>query len=179
MNFHQLQVAYDVNEDRILMRISFKTEAQIPQEYRAWLTRRMVRNLWPYVVRAMETRVVLEQPGAAHVKSDIVEMEYQATLSEFAASGNFEQPYEAQDYEFPMGESPLLVTRADFTILKDQPVRINFLPSSGKGFEIGLPPKLWHGFCSMLQAAVASANWDYVLNLPGNASAEAGERVLN
>ena len=179
MNFHQFQLAYDASADRILMRISFKTVQGNLQEYRAWLTRRMVRNLWPSVLQSMEARVALDQPSVAHVKSDIVSMEHQATLTEFAASGSFEQPFESVAADFPLGEEPLLVARADFKIEKDQPVRINFLPTAGTGFEIGLPPKLLHGFCSMLQAAVAGAQWDYVLILPGQANAEAGERVLN
>src|SRR3569623_1643626 len=55
MNVHQLQLTYDAAEDRILFRATFLDDSGILQEIRAWLTRRIVRNLWPGIVRTFET----------------------------------------------------------------------------------------------------------------------------
>jgi hypothetical protein len=178
MDLHQLQLTYQVEDDRIILRISFK-ETESLQEIRAWLTRRLVKNLWSGIIRALETRVSLAQPLAAHASAEIVNMEHQASVSEIRSNGSFDTPFEAAADDFPMGETPILVTAAHFTIHPDQPLRVNFTNADNHGFEIAFTQTVLHGFCSLLQEAVTAAEWDLELRLPGIGDTGTASRTLN
>lgn len=179
MELHQLQLIYQREEDRILFRASFSEENRLRQEIRAWLTRRLVRNLWTGIVKALTTQVVLDQPQAAHASAEIVNMEYQASINEFAERGDFKNPFESNANAYPIGEAPILVTVAHFTINANHPLRINFTQADGNGFEVGFTPTVLHGFCTLLQDAVKKAEWNIELELPGVAAVEPKSRILN
>jgi hypothetical protein len=179
MDLKQLQVAYQQNEDRLLLRASFKTDGDSSQEVRAWLTRRLVRNLWPGIVKALETQVTLDQPQATHAKAEIAGMAYQDSIEKINARGDFNKKFEADAQAYPIGDIPILVAAAHFAITANKPVRINFTSAQGKGFEIAFTATILHGFCTLLQNAVKTAAWDIDLRLPGAASADARPAVLN
>jgi hypothetical protein len=176
MELHQIQVTYRPDEDRLLCRASFKENDEF-HELRAWLTRHMVRSLWPAILDALEKQVALEKPGAAHASSDIVGMEHQASVEAIRGNGSFDAPYEGEATHFPLGETPILVEKVDLTVGAGQPVRINLCPAEGNGFEISFDLTVLHGFCALLQDAVVHADWDMTLEMPG-LEAPAG-RVLN
>lgn len=176
MELHQIQVIYHADEDRLLCRASFKVEDGL-QEVRAWLTRRLMRNLWPSILQTLETQVVLDKPAIAHAKSDIVGMEHQASVETIRETGNFDVPYEAKITGYPLGETPILVHKVDFTLYANQPIRISFSPAQESGFEVVLTLPALHGFCSLLKDAVKQAEWDMELEMPGLAAPM--QRVLN
>lgn len=179
MDLHQLQITYLAEEDRILMRLSFRSDAGALQEIRAWLTRRLVNNLWPGIVRALETQIKLDQPQAAHASAELVGMEHQESVTAIKARGDFNIPFEETVQAFPPDGTPLLVTAAQFTINARQPVRINFTPTNGDGFEVALTQDVLHAFCTLLQEAVKTAEWGIDLRLPVAATDADGPRVLN
>ena len=176
MELHQIQVIYRADEDRLLCRASFKAEDGL-QEVCAWMTRRLVRNLWPSILQTLETQVVLDKPTAAHAKTDIVGMEYQASVETIRETGNFDVPYEAQVTGYPLGETPILVHKIDFTLYANQPIRITFSHEQGSGFEVARTLTVLHGFCALLKDAVRQAEWDMELEMPGLAAPV--QRVLN
>ncbi|HJW56047.1 MAG TPA: hypothetical protein VJ577_12300 [Burkholderiaceae bacterium] len=179
MELHQIQITYQMEEDRLLLRASFKADGGALQEIRAWLTRRLVKSLWPGIVKAMETQVMLNQPQAAHARAEIVSMGHQASVSRIREAGGFNAPFAAVAKSYPLGETPVLVTAAHFDVVASQPLRIHFTPKQGTGFEIALRSPLLHGFCSLLQEAVRLAKWDIALLLPGIVDTESASRVLN
>ncbi len=179
MELHQIQVTYSTEEDRVLCRASFKAEDGGLQEVRAWLTRRMVKLLWPGVIDAMEKQVSLDKPQAAHASADIVGMDYHASIDEIRNSGNFSTPYEAERQTYPLGETPILVTTVDFKLNADQPIRVNLTSAQGHGFEIAFTQTVLHGFCSLLKDAVKKAEWDMNLVIPGSVASSSPGRVLN
>jgi|SRR3569623_681119 len=179
MNVHQLQLTYDAAEDRILFRATFLDDSGILQEIRAWLTRRIVRNLWPGIVRAFESQLTLDRPQASHAKTEIINMAHEESIAQFTAAGSFSTPFGNAAQRFPLGEMPLLIASARFTLHSNQPLQINFAPAQGSGFEIAFTPALLHGFCKLLQDAVHSAQWEIELALPGEAEAPPPPRILN
>jgi len=180
MNVHQLQLTFDTVEDRILFRATFLDESGGLQEIRAWLTRRIVCNLWPGIVRALESQITLDKPQASHAKAEIIGMAHEESIAQFAAAGSFAAPFEnAAQRFFPLGEMPLLISGARFTLHANQPLRIDFSPAQGSGFEIAFTPALLHGFCKLLQDAVKAAQWEIELALPGEAGLTPAARVLN
>lgn len=179
MNVHQLQMTYNAGEDRILFRTTFMDSAGRLQEIRAWFTRRITRNLWPHIVKALESQVTLDKPQAAHAKTELVGMAHEESIAGFTAAGSFAAPFQHEAQSFPLGETPMLVFTARFTLQANQPLRINFAPAEGHGFEIAFPPPLLHGFCKLLQDAVRAAQWDLALALPGAIRPSMSARVLN
>lgn len=179
MDLHQLQLSYQAKDDRILLRVSFKADDGRLQEIRAWLTRRLVRNLWPGIIQALQTQVTLNAPLAAHASAEIVGMEHQASVAEIRAGGNFDAPFDAEIQGYPIGEAPILVSAAHFTMNVNQPLLINFSPAEGVGFEVALTPIVLHGFCTLLQETVKLAEWDIELRLPGMSETAPMSRTLN
>lgn len=180
MELHQLQVSYQAEEDRLLFRASFKAEEGTLQELRAWITRRLLKALWPAILQSLETQVRLDKPQAAHASADIVGMEHHASVEHIRDTGNFNAQYETGISHFPLGEAPLLITSVNFAQNPDQPVRINLAPASGDGFELAFTMVVLHGFCSLLRDAAKTAEWDIALEMPGAIGSQAsGSRLLN
>jgi hypothetical protein len=182
MELHQLQVTYQAGQDRLLCRASFSRErpdnptAQSAgeggnlSEIRAWLTRRMVRKLWPAIIQVLETQVTLTMPDAAHFKSDIVGMEHESSLDRMRTAGAFDTPFATDVRDFPFGETPLLVHHVDFTMDAGQPIRVTLRPETGPGFELKMASAMFHAFCELMRDAVRQAEWDVELALPGMAA---------
>lgn len=180
MILHQIQLTYSPIEDRIMMRASFLQPNGELHELRAWLTRRIVKLLWPTLQKAMQTQVALDQPTAAHAKAEMVNMAHQASIMELAAQGKFGKPYDAEATHYPLGETPFLVHDAQFNITRNAPMRIIFAPQTGSGFEISFTPQILHGFSSLMPKAVANAEWDMELYVPSEIEYEEDvPRVLN
>lgn len=179
MELHQIQVTYHAEEDRILCRASFRAEDGNLQEVRAWLTRRMVKGLWPAMIESMEKQVVLDNPQAAHASSDVVVMKHHASIEAIRDSGSFSATYEDDIRGFPLGEAPILVASANFNVGAGQPVRINLSPREGNGFEIAFAQQVLHGFSSLLRDAVKKAEWGLDLALPGAELSLPASKALN
>ncbi|WP_420477103.1 hypothetical protein [Noviherbaspirillum sp. ST9] len=179
MELHQIQVTYQAEEDRILCRTSFLAPDGELQEIRTWLTRRMIRALWPTLLEAMEKQVALDNPQAAHASGHVVEMEHHASVEAIRDSGSFDSVYKDDICGFPLGEAPLLVANANFSLAAGQPIRLNLSPVEGSGFEIAFAQQVLHGFTSLLWEAAAKADWELDLALPGAALAAPASHVLN
>ncbi|MFI4939929.1 MAG: hypothetical protein ACHP7O_06260 [Burkholderiales bacterium] len=180
MVLHQIQAAYRAEEDRLLLRVSFSADDGPRQEIRAWLTRRLVKALWPAIIHAMETQVALDHPHAAHARVEIVNMEHEATISEIRAHGKFGMPFAPESYSFPFGEQPVLLTGAHISVKANQTPRINFVSALNGNFEITLTSSMLHGLCTLLQDAIKPADWNIELHLPGIPAEQRPEqRVLN
>ncbi|MES2070436.1 MAG: hypothetical protein V4488_08825 [Pseudomonadota bacterium] len=169
MELLQIQVTYQPEEDRILVKFSFSDAGPdgARQEIRAHITRRLLLQLWPTTLRALETQVGLNRPEAAHASADIVQMEHESSLKQMKEDGGFTDPYEADAQAYPRGESPLLIHTINFNIHADAPICLQFFPVGEAAFEINLPENLVHGFCSLLQAAAREADWGVALVIPG------------
>lgn len=178
MELHQINLNYLQEEDRILLRASFRGADGPLQEVRAWLTRRMVRRFWEAMVRALETQVALDKPQAAHAKTEILGMEHEASLARNREQGSFTAPYETSARILPLGEDPILIASMTFNLAPGKPVRINLAPAAGTGFEIALPRDAVHGFCKLLVDTVERSDWDLDLHLP-QAAAQPAPAVLN
>jgi hypothetical protein len=166
MDLHQIQFTYQQEEDRILCRTSFHGPEGL-QEIRAWLTRRMVRELWQNLCKSLEKQVALEKPQVAHASAEIVGMAHESSVAEGRAQGKFDTPYQSIARSHPLGTLPLLVNGLKISVQAGRPLRINFLLVQGKGFEFALTPPMLHGFCSILLEAVRRSGWNLELAMPG------------
>ena len=179
MNLHQLQVTYKPEEDRILFRISFRDEGQPLQEVRSWLTRRLLKNLWPGIIKSLKTQVTLDQPLAAYASDEIVNMEHQASLSELRARGDFNVPFETCAHTYPRGDAPVIITSVNIALSANQPARITFAASEKLDFEVAFFKTQFHGFCMLVQDCIRVAEWDIEPALAASVQINATPRVLN
>jgi hypothetical protein len=181
MVLQQIQAGYWRNEDRLLIRVSFKQEDGSLQEIRSWMTRHMVKSLWPGIIHALETQVALDNPNAAHARSEIVGMDHQAKVDELRSRGDFDVPYSPEIDGYPFGKIPILLVQANINVGTKQGPRINFVSAQSGSFELSFTPSMLHGFCTVLQDAVKASDWDIELQMPSGASPPEweGERVLN
>lgn len=172
MKVRQLQATYCAEDDRILLRLSADEEDGTRQELRCWLTRRLIKILWPTIMSAMQKQVVLDLPQAAHASSEIVSMEHHASVSKIKAGGNFDVPFDTTAASYPKGTQPLLCTVARIHLELNKGPRINFESAHDGGFEVQFDSTLLHGLCTMLQQVVKSAEWGIELQLPGGAQVQ-------
>ncbi|HTD07184.1 hypothetical protein [Undibacterium sp.] len=181
MELLQIQVIYQAEEDRILVKFSFSDTGPegAKQEIQAHITRRLLLQLWPTTLQALAAQVVLNKPEAAHASVDIVQMEHESSLNQMKEGGNFSNPYQAQAAVFPRGETPLLIHRINFNILAGEPICLQFFPLGQPAFEITMPESLLHGFCSLLQAAAKEADWGIELVIPGSEHGAVAPHLLN
>lgn len=179
MDLHQIQVSYQQNDDRVLVRASFNRQEGDPLEFRAWLTRRFVKILWPGLTATLQAQVALDNMQHAQASAEIVNMENQAALDTIKSQGNFDKPFNASMNQLPMGELPILLTDVEFSLNPNQPVRIHFSDARKNGLALDFTQDLLHAFCALLQQAVKAAEWEMHLQLPGQYPADGTPRVLN
>ncbi|MBV8667424.1 MAG: hypothetical protein JO269_13165 [Burkholderiaceae bacterium] len=169
MELRQLNATYVPEEDRILLRASFGADDDL-QEIRAWLTRRLVKTLWPGMMQALETQVALDRPQVAHASTEIVSMEHEATVTDLRTRGKFDQPFSAENHRLPLGEQPIVLITTQIALEPQQAPRLQFTSARNGSFEFALNPAMLHGLCILLQESVAQADWDMALRLPGDAA---------
>lgn len=163
MKIHQLQATYLVEHDRILVRLN----THAGEELRLWLTRRMVRNLFPHMLQASAELAAAPALLASHDGADrraLAEFNKQETLQ----NTDFATPFNTQAAVLPIGSEPLLATTVHVTPTEKGSLRIGFeekVPGAAKprGFEVTLGPGLLPGFMHLLELALKHADWGIAL----------------
>lgn len=145
MQIRQLQVACDQVQDRLLLRIS----SQEDEEYRIWLTRRFLRELWPHLSRlagkqAVATPIVGEVPADETV--------------------NFDQAFSEENATFPLGSTPLLSSELKVDTLSDGTFNLIFREGRERSFQLAMNVELLQTLCTMLRAGAEHAQWNLALD---------------
>lgn len=182
MTIHQLQVAFDAAEDRLLFRLT--TTAQ--EEFRMFLTRRFVRALWPMLVKTIESKVAVKAP-AAEARREVLAFEHEKAVRETDFKTPFREPEAQVPRQFPLGAAPYLAVKGNVRLDGDG-FKLALNPAEGQGIEIGLDDRLMHSLCRLIEQAARSAEWDLPYFAPPAApspsdaeaaTAPSPKRVLN
>lgn len=166
MNIHQLSVAFQPEQDRILARVS----TTAGEEMRLWLTRRLMLGLWPLLSKAMTDHLLrLEAAGSSLDAADdeLRKMLADFRREEFLQHADFATPYQEKQPQLPLGENPLLVTDVDATPLPNGRLRLSFnehSPGQPAGaeprrFQMEMEPRLMQGLLHLLEQALAQSRW--------------------
>lgn len=145
MQIRQLQVACDQVQDRLVLRVS----SQADEEYRIWLTRRFLRELWPHLVELI---------GKKATPIPIVDE------SARGEAGNFEQPFSEENATYPLGSTPLLTSEVKFDSLSDGSFNLTFREGRERSFKLALNVDMLHTLCAMLRAGAEHAKWNLALD---------------
>ncbi len=152
MNISQINLAYMPVEDRIMMRINTNDRAEI----RFWLTRRVYIQLSSTLSQAqsqLSTAVHADAVNAAQLQA--VQHFEQAAL---AAQADLTTSFAAEAASYPLGEAPVLVTKAS---IKKESGRIAgvFELSTNQTLTINFDSKLAAGFYKLLGEVIKTTDW--------------------
>ena len=146
MQIRQLQIAHDALQDRLVLRVA----TQADEEFRVWLTRRFLRELWPHLAKLLNASNDLA-PLAANV--DVI-----------PTPPSFEQAFQDDKATYPLGSNPLLTSEIKFDTLADGSFHLTFREGRERSFDLGLTPDLLQALCAMLRAAAEQAQWNLPLD---------------
>lgn len=158
MRLHQLKLDFVPEQDRLLLRVSTDTRLEV----RLWLTRRVLRLLWPLLVQMVRSAPEIALQSNPQARDALVGMQHEQALSR----ANFSAPFEEAPRDMPLGTEPILVTRIKTNKDENGNQVLGLLPQQGQGIHLTLDTTLLHSLCKLVQNAVAKSEWDIVLELP-------------
>ena len=158
MRLHQLKLDFIPEQDRLLLRVSTDTRLEV----RLWLTRRMLRLLWPLLVQMVRSAPEIALQSNPQARDALVGMQREQALSR----ANFADAFEETPRDLPLGAEPILVARIQANKDASGNQVLGLLPQQGQGIHLTLDTTLLHSLCKLVQNAVAKSDWDIVLELP-------------
>jgi len=163
MRLHQLKLDFIPEQDRLLLRVSTDNRLEV----RLWLTRRMLRLLWPLLVQMVRSSPEVALQSNPQARDALVGMQHEKALSR----ANFAKSFEELPREMPLGAEPILVAHLQASKDGEGNQVLGLLPQQGQGIHLTLDNTLLHSLCKLLQNAVAKSGWDIALELPALQSA--------
>ncbi|MCC7483831.1 MAG: hypothetical protein IT529_02480 [Burkholderiales bacterium] len=151
MAIHQIQIRADEQEDRLLMRLSTTDGA----EFRFWLTRRFVKQLWDMLLQMVAWDAAVAQQFDASLRRTVLEIQHEG----YSRQGDFSRGFEEAPRNFPLGEAPVLLTGGKGARRGEDLYVLSLYPARGQGLDITLDTRLLHIFGKLLRDAAASADW--------------------
>jgi hypothetical protein len=152
-HIHQLNATYVTAEDRILLRLNTTHK----EEFRIWLTRRVVRKLARDLGGAERRLLGLENPEAGYVTPGaraIQEFRREASTADV----DFGERFEEGSAGFPFGDAPVLATGCEIQAQEGN-ATIALALANKRTLNFVLDVRGLHGTLAMLQKAVAHSDW--------------------
>lgn len=141
MQIRQLQVANDQIQDRLVLRVATAAD----EEFRVWVTRRLLRTVWPHLAGLLRFDAPQTHAGSGEAPS-------------------FEKPFRDDKASYPLGAKPLLASEVSFDPLPDGQYRLTFREVRERSLQLNLNDELLQALCSMLRACSEKAQWDLALD---------------
>lgn len=157
MAIHQIQIRYDENEDRLLLRFSTTDSS----EYRFWLTRRFTKRLWGLLVQMLEWDRAVTQQIDPQTRRTVLDLQHEG----YSQHANYTQNFQENAQNAPLGHAPVLLATAKGAKRDDGGQTLSLYPQQGPGVDITLEAKLLHIFTRLLREQVAKTDWDMNLAL--------------
>lgn len=151
MQIRQIQVARDALQDRLTLRIS----SQADEEYRVWLTRRFLRELWPHLTALLSGHLAPRPQAATEANTRPEATEPQAS---------FDKPFQEDKASYPLGMTPLLASEVKLSPVSDGIVQITFREGRERSFNLSLNAEMLQALCAMLRNTAKQSAWDLALD---------------
>ena len=179
MSIHQLSVAYQADQDRLLLRVRTRDE----QLFELWLTRRLMLRLW----RPLQDTANAAALGAASKGSTILpearDMLSQTLREQAQENADFSSPFDESAAARPLGEQPLLVAAVDLTRQGNGHVEVSLRDAASRHLSLNLSPELLSNLLSLVERALHQSEWGLVATAEASTSATVqappAPRVLN
>lgn len=153
-----VQATYEPLEDRILLNITTQDHAV----YSAWITRRYLKLLLPALQgnHPRTLKPLLSEEALGFLHSAEIEVDPRSPI--------FEPYQETDETYFPLGETPVLLTKIAFKSLNSDKPLMEMNPEAGAGFEIPFEASVLKLLTNILQQALPRASWDLEMDLTLN-----------
>ena len=163
-----MQMSFLPLEDRILFRMN--VGGRTLAEFRCWVTRRYARAMWQALLSMVKQRyskkkdddTTEEMPAAperpAPATGGSLAMEHEKNV----ANADFQTAFQ-ESQVFPLGETPLLLSRVTVRNDDTRGQMLCLYPQEGQGIEFALSDQMLHSLCKLLVTTAQKAEWD--LNL--------------
>jgi hypothetical protein len=174
MNLERITVEFHAEEDRLLVRVLFDQKSEIL----FWLTRRLVKRIWPVLLQMAQAKPDIQLQASAEARKAMLGLQHEKALQEVKFSKATQEP----DREHPLGNSPMLVSKVRAQRNERNQTVLTFLPQQGNGIDLALGDTLLHGVMKLIQDTAAKAEWDIELAVPtfgGSAPEEEVPRTVN
>lgn len=173
-----MQVRYQPGPDRVLWQVRTSNG----ELFAVWLTRRMLKLLWPPLQKLVtQAGMVRVAPNAtpATVLPEAQAMLAQAARERPLASARFNEPFDTQAVARPLGPEPLLPEAIDLGPAADGPgLQLQVRETGGRRLALKLSDDLATGLVRLLEQALAEADWG-LLQTAAAPAAPAAPVVLN
>ncbi|MCP4040404.1 MAG: hypothetical protein GY731_00400 [Gammaproteobacteria bacterium] len=153
----QLQLLHDQQHDRLLLRVS----ADEKTEFRFWLTRRLIKLLWPAMVKTLQSHKHIATQQSPAAKAAVMEFHQQQAVSKT----DFATPYRDEAVNLPLGKEPMLVFRIQLKRAGNNGHVLCMFPSQGQGIELAMNEDTLHSFCALVIKTEKKADWGLNLQL--------------
>lgn len=150
----QIQVSFDAEHDRLLLRVNTSEKAEL----RVWLTRRIVKRLWPILLRSLRANEAVVTQPTPERREAVLGFRHEGALSK----SDFTQRFSEERACTPLGEAPILATRARLDRSGTRH-RLALHPTEGQGVTLTLEEPVLHSLCELVRRAVRAADWDLEL----------------
>ncbi len=158
VDIHQMQVRYDPAADRVLWQVRTASG----ELYALWLTRRMLRKLWPPLHRLVTQAGISQVAPHAVVLPEAQAMMAQAARERPLPQADFSKPFDATPAAMPQGPEPLLPTEID---LGPGPTGAGLALAArepgGRRLALQLTADLATGLQRLLEQALVDADWGF------------------
>lgn len=148
---NQIQIKFIATEDRLMLRVS----SQNQHEFRFWLTARLVKLLYPALYDALSKSPNVAVQANPIGKKEVVAFEHEKAV----ARTDFKTNFKEAEQSFPLGETPILVTKCQLRPQPDGNTVLALAPEKGQGIDINLSNDLLHSFTKLLTDAALAAEW--------------------
>ena len=173
-----MQVRYDPAADRILWQV----RTQAGEMFAAWLTRRMLSQIWRPFQNLVGQSSLAHTPVAASMLPEAHEMLAQTARARPLPGADFKAPFNPQATAQPLGPEPLLPIAADMGPRPDGPgMALRLRDDQGRSLAVQLTGDMCTALSRLLEKALADADWGLAVAAPP-APAAAGPqapRLLN
>lgn len=169
----QLNVTFMAAEDRILLRLNTTDK----EEFRIWMTRRIVRKLARELSGAERRLLGLESPESGHIAPGaraIQEFQREARM----ASVDFGERFEEGAAGFPFGTDAVLASDCNVE-LQGENASVSLALNNERTLNFMIDMRGIHGTLAMLQKAVAHSDWDLDQELSSAAPPAGGQGGLH
>lgn len=151
-----MQVRYQPAEDRVLWQL----RTQGGELFALWLTRRLLKQLWPPLNGLVTQAAVAQVAPQATVLPEAREMMAQVARSRPLPGTDFATPFNPQPVAQPLGPQPLLPTEVDLGPRADgKGLRFAAREAGGRALNLQLSADLATALMRLLEQALAESDW--------------------
>lgn len=158
MNLERITVEFHAEEDRLRVRVFFDKKA----EFQFWLTRRLVKRVWPLLLQMAQASPDIRMQPNPEVRKALLGLQHQKALQEVKFSRATQEP----EREHPLGNAPMLVSKVRARRNERDQTVLSLQPQQGNGVDLALGDTLLHGLMKLVQDTAVKAQWDLALAVP-------------